>query len=43
MAAVKDRGDEELYNKLDSAYLTEEEDSEVCSTCLNDSIFHLRR
>lgn len=31
MAAVKDRGDDELYNKLDSSYLTEDEDSEVCS------------
>ncbi|CAA2999929.1 CRM-domain containing factor CFM3A, chloroplastic mitochondrial isoform X1 [Olea europaea subsp. europaea] len=29
MAAVKDRGDDELYNKLDSSYLTEDEDSEV--------------
>ncbi|XP_075476272.1 CRM-domain containing factor CFM3A, chloroplastic/mitochondrial [Primulina tabacum] len=29
MAAVKDKGDEELYNKLDSAYSTENEDSEV--------------
>ncbi|KAK4425560.1 CRM-domain containing factor CFM3A, chloroplastic/mitochondrial [Sesamum alatum] len=28
MAAVKEQGDEELYNKLDSAYLTEDEDSE---------------
>ncbi|KAL2530353.1 CRM family member 3A [Forsythia ovata] len=28
MASVKDRGDEELYNKLDSAYLTEDEESE---------------
>lgn len=29
MAAVKDKGDEELYNKLDSAYSTENEDNEV--------------
>ncbi|KAI3469690.1 hypothetical protein Pfo_026353 [Paulownia fortunei] len=28
MAAVKDQGDEELYNKLDSAYPTEDEDNE---------------
>ncbi|KAL0376719.1 UNVERIFIED_CONTAM: CRM-domain containing factor CFM3A, chloroplastic/mitochondrial [Sesamum calycinum] len=28
MAAVKEQGDEELYNKLDAAYLTEDEDSE---------------
>ncbi|PIN08835.1 Poly(A)-specific exoribonuclease PARN [Handroanthus impetiginosus] len=28
MAAVKDQGDEELYNKLDSAYPSEDEDSE---------------
>ncbi|KAG8370335.1 hypothetical protein BUALT_Bualt14G0106100 [Buddleja alternifolia] len=28
MAAVKDRGDEELYTKLDSAYATEDEDTE---------------
>ncbi|KAL3812516.1 hypothetical protein ACJIZ3_013784 [Penstemon smallii] len=28
MASVKDRGDEELYNKLDSAYSNEDEDSE---------------
>ncbi|KZV48209.1 hypothetical protein F511_10795 [Dorcoceras hygrometricum] len=29
MATVKDKGDEELYDKLDSAYSTENEDSEV--------------
>ncbi|XP_075487645.1 CRM-domain containing factor CFM3B, chloroplastic-like [Primulina tabacum] len=29
MAAVKDKGDKELYNKLDSAYSTENENSEV--------------
>lgn len=28
MAAIKDQGDEELYNKLDLAYSTEDEDSE---------------
>ncbi|GFP95874.1 chloroplastic group iia intron splicing facilitator crs1 chloroplastic [Phtheirospermum japonicum] len=28
MAAIKDQGNEVLYNKLDSAYLTEDEDSE---------------
>ncbi|KAL0414404.1 UNVERIFIED_CONTAM: CRM-domain containing factor CFM3A, chloroplastic/mitochondrial [Sesamum radiatum] len=28
MAAAKEQGDEELYDKLDSAYLTEDEDSE---------------
>ncbi|GER56168.1 CRM family member 3A [Striga asiatica] len=28
MASVKEEGDQELYNKLDSAYITEDEDSE---------------
>lgn len=30
MAAIKDQGDEELYNKLESAYPSED-DSEVVS------------
>lgn len=29
MDVVKDHGDEELYNRLDSAYATEDEHSEV--------------
>lgn len=31
MAAVKDQGDEALYNKLDSAYPSDDEDDEVRS------------
>lgn len=31
MARVREHGDEELYNKLDHAYPTEDEDSEVSS------------
>lgn len=30
MDSVKDQGDEALYNKLDSSYPTDDEDSEVC-------------
>ena len=30
MDIVKDHGDEELYDKLDSAYATEDEHYEVC-------------
>lgn len=29
MAQVREHGDEELYNKIDSSYPTEDEDSEV--------------
>lgn len=29
METVKDRGDEKLYSKLDSAYATEDEETEV--------------
>lgn len=29
MNSVKGTGDEQLYNKLDSAYATEDDDSEV--------------
>lgn len=30
MDTVKDRGDEALYDKLDSSYPSEDEESEVC-------------
>lgn len=39
MARVKEHGDEELYNRLDSAYPSEDEDSEVNN--LSYSEFHL--
>lgn len=43
MDRVKERGDEALYDKLDSAYPTDEEDSEVrqipISVIVTNSIF----
>lgn len=30
MDVVKDRGDEVFYDKLDSAYSTDDEETEVC-------------
>lgn len=47
MANLKDRRDEELYNRLDSAYPTEDEDSEVITRLFhnmhsrNSLIIHL--
>lgn len=35
MDIVKDHGDEELYDKLDSAYSTDDEDTEVNTICNN--------
>lgn len=44
MEKVKEEGDEALYNKLDSAYSTDDDNSEVllshCAIKVYDTAFH---
>lgn len=41
MGIIKDHGDEELYDKLDSAYATEDDHSEVCISCFSLTVVSL--
>lgn len=41
MESVKDEGDEELYEKLESAYPSADEETEVCiSSCISSHFFN---